>query len=218
MATRQRAGDLGAADARRFRTAVGRELRDARLGAGLSLDTAGRRAGISRSQMGRIERAEVPGLSVEQLCRAGRAVGLDPYITFYPSAIRARDAAQLAALDRLERLLGPPLRMRREVGLGVAGDQRAWDARVDDGARAASIDVEARLHDVQAVARRVGLKQRDDPEAGVIILVVSRTLHNRRFLAAHREALRESFPMDGAAIARELRRGRVPRLGGIILV
>ena len=129
-----------------------------------------------------------------------------------------RDRAQLAILDRLEALLATPLRMVREVRLPIAGDQRAWDARIDEGNRNASIEAVSRIYDTQALARRTALKQRDDPNAGVVILVINRTLHNRRVLAEHREVLRDQFPMDGAAIARELRRGRIPRLGGIILV
>ena len=50
-----------------------------------------------------------------------------------------------------------------------------------------------------------------------MILVLNRTAHNRRILADHREALRAQFPLDGAAVARELRRGRVPPQNGIIL-
>jgi hypothetical protein len=45
---------------------------------------------------------------------------------------------------------------------------------------------------------------------------VGRTLRERG--SAHRESLRAQFPLDGAAIARALRPGRVPPAGGIILV
>lgn len=64
------------------------------------------------------------------------------------------------------------------------------------------------------MTRRIALKTRDDPDAGVVILVVARTVHNRRVLAEHRESLRAQFPLDGAAIARELPAGRVPRESG----
>jgi hypothetical protein len=68
------------------------------------------------------------------------------------------------------------------------------------------------------VSRRVALKQRDDPACGVVILLVNRTARNRRVLAAHREALRQQFPLDGAAILRELRAGRIPKASGILLL
>ena len=102
--------------------------------------------------------------------------------------------------------------------LPIASDLRAWDARITDGLATASIEGEARLDDIQAVSRRVALKQRDDPGAGAVILLVNRTTHNRAVVAQHRDALRAQFPMDGAAILAELRRGRVPRAGGILLL
>ena len=99
----------------------------------------------------------------------------------------------------------------------IASDPRAWDGRITDGERTASIEGEARLDDVQAVSRRIELKVRDDPDAGVVILLLNHTAHNRRVLAAHREALRGQFPLDGAAVALALRRGRVPPASGILL-
>jgi hypothetical protein len=107
--------------------------------------------------------------------------------------------------------------MRREVPLPIPGDQRAWDGRISDGRNTASIEGESKLYDAQEITRRIELKVRDDPDAGAVILVVNRTAYNRRILAQHREAFRGRFPLDGAAIARELRRGRVPAVGGIIL-
>jgi hypothetical protein len=108
--------------------------------------------------------------------------------------------------------------LRREVGLPVPGDQRAWDGRIQAGGRTASIEGESRLGDVQGVSRRVALKQRDDRTSGVVILLVNRTAHNRGVLAEHREALREQFPLDGAAILRHLRAGRIPPASGILLL
>jgi len=218
MGTRQRAGDLGAADARRHLVAAGREIRDARLTLGMSLEVASRRAGMSPSQFGRIERAVIRRPTYDQVCRAARAVGLETSLRLYPSGAPVRDRGQLPLLGRFEALLGAPLALRREVPLPQAGDQRAWDGRIGGGERPASVEGESRLHDIQAVTRRVELKLRDDPDAGIVILVVARTAHNQRVLAEHREALRAQFPLDGAAIARELRRGRVPRASGIIVL
>jgi transcriptional regulator with XRE-family HTH domain len=218
MATRQRAGDVGADDARRLYADVGREIRRTRISHGLSLEAAGRRAGFSGTQLGRLERNKIGRPSLDQICRAARAVGLKAALQLYPDGAPIHDAAQLALLARLEALLAPPLRLRREVPIPLPGDLRAWDGRIDDGIRVASVEGESKLHDAQAVERRIQAKCRDDPSAGVVILVVNRTAHNRRVLGEHREALRAGFPLDGAAIARELRRGRVPAASGIILL
>ena len=141
-----------------------------------------------------------------------------PAFQRYKGDVQVRDRAQLALLTRFEALLAPPIRMRREVPLPIAGDKRAWDGRLSDGTRTASVEGESRIDDCQALARRIELKARDDPSAGPVILVLNRTAHNRDVLREHREALRAQFPLDGAAIARALRRGEVPRAGGIILV
>jgi hypothetical protein len=123
-----------------------------------------------------------------------------------------------ALLARFERLLAPPIRMRREVPLPIPGDKRAWDGRLFDGSRTASLEGESRIDDCQALARRIELKMRDDPGAGPVLLVLNRTNHNSQVLREHRESLRAQFPLDGAAIARSLRRGEVPAASGIILV
>ncbi len=198
---------------------VGREIRLARRAAGLSQRAAAARAGVSRSQFGRLERGQQRHPTLELACRCTRAVGLALGCKAFPDGSPVRDAASMALLGRLEALLGRPLSMRREVGLPIAGDRRAWDARISgDGSRRASTEAESHLYDMQAVARRVDLKARDDPDAGVVILLVNKTAHNRRVLAEHREALRGQFPLDGAAIVRALRRGQIPAAGGILLL
>ena len=218
MATRQRLGDLGAEDARRIVQRSGREIRDARLNLCLSQAVVARAAGISPSQLGRIERGEIRHSTVEQICRAARAAGLTTSVTHHPSGVRIRDRAQLALLASFESLLGAPLRLRREVPLPIPGDSRAWDGVIDGGDAIAFAEGESRLGDVQALARRIDLKLRDDPRGRVVILVVRRTSHNARVLAEHREALRSQFPLDGAAIARVLRTGRLPGASGILLL
>ncbi len=172
---------------------------------------------MSPSQLARVELARNARPTLDQVCRAARAVGLRPWLKLYPDEAPIRDAPQLKLLARFEALLPPSLRLRREVPLPVAGDLRAWDGRISDGKRTGSVEAESKLDDVQAVSRRIELKVRDDPGAGVVILLLNRTAHNRRILASHREALRVQFPLDGAAIARDLRSGRVPAASGIIL-
>ncbi len=218
VTTRQRPGDLGAEEARRQLQTAGREIRSARRILGISIAAAARHAGTSASQLGRIERGVLRRPSVDQVFRAARAVGLEPALRLHPVGARIRDKAQLGVLARFERLLSAPLRMHREVPVPRPGDLRAWDGRVTDGTATASIEAESKLWDVQATERRIALKSRDDPDAGIVILVLNRTAHNRRVLAEHREALRARFPLDGAAIARALRAGKLPSAGGIILV
>jgi transcriptional regulator with XRE-family HTH domain len=218
MGTRERPSDVGVADARRFTTNVGTEIKIARRSSGISVRAAAARAGMSPSQWSRLERGKLERPTLDLICRAARGVGLAPSLTLHPTGEPIRDAAQLALLARFETHLAQPLSMSREVPLPIAGDMRAWDGRIRNGGRAASIEGESRIHDAQALARRIALKVRDDPDAGVVILLVNSTVHNRRVLAEHRETLRAQFPLDGAAILKALRVGRIPAASGILLL
>ena len=218
MSARERLADIAAADARRVAQEAGRDTHGARVAAGLSLAAAARRAGMSPSQLGRIERGELQRPTVDQIGRAARSVGLRLSFRLYPSGVHVRDHGQLVVVGRFSRLLGPGLQLPREVGLPIPGDLRAWDGRITGGDRPASIECIVRLGDLQAQARAIELKARDDPAAGVVILVIARSAHNRAILATHREALRQQFPLDGAAVARHLRAGRIPPDSGIIMV
>jgi transcriptional regulator with XRE-family HTH domain len=218
VTTRQRPSDIGAGDARRLAIESGREIAQTRRATGISQRIVAVRAGISASQLGRLERGELRRPSLDVLCRAARGAGLAPSLKLYPAGPRVRDAPQLALLGRFETLLATPLWMRREVTLPIEGDQRAWDARVTDGRRTASVEAESKIGDVQALERRLELKVRDDPDAGVVILLVNRTAHNLRVLAEHREVFRVLLPLDGAPIIRALRSGRLPMAGGILLL
>jgi len=218
MTSRRRPADEGTDDARRIAITVGSELRATRQGLGLSLDAVAKGAAMSKSQVSRLERGMVLRPTVDQLARAARALGLSASMRLFPGGSPVRDAGQLALLGRFERLLGSPLSMRREVGLPIRGDPRAWDGMLLGDAGRAFVEAETHAGDTQALARRVELKLRDDPRGAVVVLVLARTVHNRRVMRDHREALRAQFPLDGPAIARVLRAGRVPAASGIILL
>ena len=151
MATRLRPADAGAADARRLAANGIDNIGVARRTIGLSQRAAALRAGVAPSQWGRLERGELRRPSLDLLCRAARATGLAPSLTFHPTGEPIRDAPSLALLGRFQRILAPSLApLRREVTLPIPGDLRAWDARISDGMSNASIEAESRIHDAQA--------------------------------------------------------------------
>ena len=96
----------------------------------------------------------------------------------------------------------------------IEGDRRSADAVIDAPKLAALIEAETRIDDVQALERRISLKQRDLRLARVILLVAD-TRHNRDVIARV-PALRERFPVTTRACLSALARGRDP--GGDALV
>jgi transcriptional regulator with XRE-family HTH domain len=218
MAVRQGPVELGDDNARTTAVGLGKEIRDARIVLGMSQPAAAKAAGISSSQLSRLERGDNRDPSLRALCRVGRVLGLSLSARLYPAGSPVRDAGQQRVLDRFLALPAAPIRSEREVVLPITGDLRAWDASLTDGVTLAFVDAETRLGDVQALERRIQLKLRDDPRSRILILVVARSRHNTETLAGQREALRSLLPLDGPAIARSLRQGRIPPASGLILV
>jgi len=107
MASRTSVANHATWIARGIRADLAAEIRQARLAAGLSQGRAGAAVGISSSQFGRIERAEIQGLTIEQASRAAAAVGLKLVARGYPDGDPVRDAAQLRLLERFRVRLPP---------------------------------------------------------------------------------------------------------------
>jgi len=214
MATRE--GDLDHArrEGARMRSRLGDELRRARRGAGLSLDSVGRSCRLSGSQVSRIEKGAVRQPSLEELICIAAAVGLDLAIRTYPRGDPIRDAGQVRLLERLRRRLEPGLAFRTEVPLPIPGDLRAWDAVIGGAGWQVPVEAETVIDDGQALQRRLALKLRDGGFDHLILLVAD-TPRNRAALEA--TSLRHAFPLDGGVILRALREGRDPGGSGVVI-
>jgi transcriptional regulator with XRE-family HTH domain len=209
VGTRERAIDRATRRARAIQSSLGLEIRAARLAAGLSQREVGRAASMDHALVGRVERGQHPNVPLAQLHRLAAAVGLDLGVRTFPHGDALRDAAHTRLLERLRAHLGPGLRWRMEVALPGPGDLRAWDATISNADRTIGIEAETVLQDGQAQIRRVMLKARDGCFDQVVLLVAG-TKRNRAALATIREALSGDFPLDSAAVLRELRAGRLP--------
>lgn len=196
---------------------LGRELRTARRGAGLSLRSAAAAVGTDPSSLARLERGEFRGASLERLAVAFAAVGLRLTARAYPVADPVRDAGQLRVLDRVRGRLPAGAPWATEVTLPIPGDRRAFDAATTLSGARIFFEAETRLDDIQALERRLALKIRDNGGAPTI-LVVADTHHNRRVLALHRESLRQLFPLDSRAVLSALARGVAPARNGIVVI
>jgi hypothetical protein len=217
MAVSERRRDRGSRQASIAVRSIGVEIRLARIGAGLSIDTAGRSVGLSASTFRRIERGSTSGIGVRQLSLAAAAVGLELVLRTYPDGDPVRDAGHEALLGRIRACLPSDAPWQREVPLSLSGDRRAWDARTMLERQRVDFEAEMRIGDIQALQRKLELKRRDD-NARIVILVVADTRHNRRVLALHRESLREAFPLDTRVVLKALRAGRAPAASGIVVI
>jgi transcriptional regulator with XRE-family HTH domain len=197
-------------------TQLGEELRQARIAAGLSQREVGAAVGISHTAISRIERGLALEVPFATLVVLASALGLDVPLRAYPRGDPIRDAAQVALIARVRARLPRQLGWRTEVPLGIAGDLRAWDAVINGPGWRLPIEAETRLRDVQALLRRLALKQRDGG-AGVVLLVVADTRHNRHVLRAAADDFRASYPVQGRLVLAALTRGERPAGNGLLL-
>jgi transcriptional regulator with XRE-family HTH domain len=197
---------------------IGKEIRQARLEHGLSQETVARGARTSRSTVGRIEQARLDGVSINQLARLLAVLGLELSARAYPAGQPVRDAAHLVLIDKLRRAVHQKVAWHFDVPLGLPGDQRAWDAVVSIGRAQLAVEAETRLHDIQAIQRRVGLKRRDCPNISAVVLLLAATRHNRNVFRAYREALLADFPVEPGEMLEALSAGRDPGGSGVLLL
>ncbi len=207
---------MGNRRARSLAHAIGRELLDARLAAGLSQGSVARAAGLHQSRISRTERSVAPLPRLDELARHCAVLGQELGARSFPVGSPVRDAAQRDLLTALQAMVTGLFRWRFEVGLDIPGDKRAWDAWLD-GPGDIAIDAETRLRDVQDLQRKLELKLRDSGSPRLVLLV-SATRHNRRVVREHREALRSTLPLDSRDVLAALRAGKVPSANGIAFV
>ena len=223
MPPRERQIHRGTQRARSILFDVGRELRTARLGAGLTQAQVGGAVGLSGSYVSLIERAKVDGVSLVDLARLTSVVGLDLNVRTYPGSTILRDAGHRAPLERLRISISTTLDWRTEVPLPNAGDQRAWDAMIVGRAATASsvfrigVEAETRPRDAQALQRRIALKRRD---GGIdhVLLVIAATRGNRTFLREAAPALAPDFPIPGRVAMGALKASQDPGGSSLMLL
>jgi transcriptional regulator with XRE-family HTH domain len=192
-----------------------REWREQRLSAGLTQRAVGRAIGLSREAYGRVERGAVADVGLATAARISAALGTQLSVKAFPLGAPIRDAAHIELLTRFELELAPAWRRRRESP--IAGeDRRAWDLRLD-GPVSVGVEAETRPRDLQALQRRMNLKQRDSGVQRMILLVAG-TRQNRARLRELLPVLRGDFPLGTREMLDALRRGIDPGANGIVVI
>jgi transcriptional regulator with XRE-family HTH domain len=196
---------------------LGRELREARIAAGLRQEDVARAAGVSRAWVSQIERGLVAEVGIRLLAILLATVGLDLSARAYPASDPIRDAGQWKLLSRFRRLLPEGAPWRTEVPFPRGGDLRSWDAFTRLWGARVGIEAEMRLTDWQATERRLMQKLRD---GGVdsLILVLSETRHNRLAVRSLEAELQTAFPLQGRAAKAALRKETDPGCNLLVLV
>ena len=202
---------------RRLLSDLGEEIRASRRAAGLSLAEAAAATGISGAELSRIERALAPWLDVLTASRVCAVVGLDLSVRAFPGGKPLWDAAHARMFAAFRDLLGPGLRLRAEVPVTNGRDARGWDGILDDRNAMAAVELESKVTDGQALARRLALKQRDG-QVSCLILVILDSRSNRAALRLAGPALESQFPLEDREIRTALSGGRLPEHSGIVLL
>lgn len=216
MATRERRNDRADRLADEALISLGRQLRIARLGSGLSQRTVEAATGVSHSEISRVERGRSRNVPLRSLVMIATSLGLVVPMRLYPEGDAIRDAGHARLLERLKARISPSLRWHTEVPLPTPGDRRSWDAVTGADDWRAGVEAETVIDDSQALERRLSLKRRDGGVDHVILLIAD-TRRNRRALAAAPAAFSD-LPLDTRQIMTALAAGRDPGGSGIVIL
>jgi hypothetical protein len=199
-----------------------RDAEAARVASGTSYASIGRALRLAPAQVAQILRGRSPELSIVRAAQVLEAVGLELSAKTFPGGAPIRDRAQIALLARLRQRIHPDLTWRVELPVVEmpapgATDRRAWDAGIDGPGVRVRVEAETHVGDVQALERRISLKQRDGREECVLLLLAD-THHHRALLRAAGDGLRAAFPASQRAALAALGAGRSPVGNALVLL
>ena len=218
MAARERAVDRARRRANQQLATLAQELRDARIGLGRTQADVARAAGISSSELSRIELGRYAALQFETVAVVGAAIGLDVVLRTYPGDHIIRDEPQVRLLRALRERLGDRWTWRYEVPV-APGDQRTWDSvgRCATTGASIAVDAETRIQEVQGPLRRITHK-RDAAGCPRTVVLVADTRNNRAAVRAGADELAAEFPVGTRAALRALEAGLVPANDCLIML
>ncbi len=197
------------------------ELRQTRVGAGVSQEQLASDLGISQGAYSRIETGRLGDVGVIAISQIASVLGYEVSMGLHPIGDPVRDKGQLACGRRFGALLSDRWRVTDETLLPGAGEQRAWDKllRLTDAAPRYQVgaDIESRVWDIQAIVRRTRARERDG-QVDHILIVLADSAHNRRIADELRRALGADYATGSPRIMAALRKGERLSGSGVVLV
>ena len=217
---RGRPVDVGHARSRHLSALFGRELRLARMTAGLTQARVAQLAGVSQTEVGRAERG-IGDHSLDARCRLA-ACGHELGWRLYPIAtVRLRDSGQLLLAQTITQAAHPTWRARLEVAV-APGDARAADLLLEGERETVQIEIERALVDLQAQLRSAELKRQalsgSRQRVVRLIMAVPDTKATRARLAPFAELLSRTLPVSSSRAWRAIRSGEPLGTDGILFV
>ncbi|MBF8290086.1 MAG: cro/C1-type protein [Chloroflexi bacterium] len=206
-----------AAAKRDLQRALGMQIRQLRLDAGVTQTALGRVSGVDRSHLSRIE-AGVAIPSLEALIALGAALGSDLSVRLYPgSGPRIHDRFQAPMVEALIRLLDRSFIVQPEVA--ISGPVRGViDLVVRDPERSLVIACEAQseLRRLEETLRRAGEKadalfaRSRSGDQGAQLLLLRSTADTRALANRFPATLGAAYPAATADVVGALRDARRP--------
>ena len=200
---------------RRAATRFGEEFRLVRFRAGVSQAAVARAIGVDRATICRME-AGRPTVADRTRARAAAALGADFRLGIYPDAAPLiHDAAHARLVEALLRLRHPSWHARVEAPVPGPG-RRSTDLRLDRGGETVLLEVETRVHALEAIIRECEEKRSavavdagpaadGEPRPRLhVVLVLPPTRHHRSLVAEHPGTIKAAFPASTADIRRAL--------------
>ena len=199
----------------------GRELRIARMNAGLAQAEMARLAGVSQQEASKAERGATD-VSLDARCRLAAGCGHELGWRLYPVAtVRLRDSGQMALAQTIVGVAHESWRPRLEVPV-APGDPRAADLLLTGPAEIVHIEIERALVDFQAQLRSAQVKrgvmaaQHERPMR--LVIAVPATATTRERLAPFEHLIAQTMPVPSRMIASALRNGEPVGGDGILFV
>jgi transcriptional regulator with XRE-family HTH domain len=208
---------------RRTCARFGEEFRLVRLRFGVSQAAVARAIGVTRSVICRIEKGD-PNVSPRIRARAAAVLGADFRIALYPqSAPLIHDVAHARIVEGVLKLAHP--RWRATVEAPVPGPgRRSTDIRLDHGLDTVLLEVESRVHALEAIIRECAEKRTAvAADMGAsrrrvhVVLVLPPSRHHQALVSAHPRIVATAFPANNHELEAALGDPVVPWPGDGIL-